>query len=624
MCGICGLFNLKSPLSELEHELKGMTSTLVHRGPDGTGMYANGSVGLGHTRLSIIDVDGGHQPLFNEDRSVVLVCNGEIYNYVELRQQLRRAGHEFKTGSDSEVIVHLWEEYGTECLEPLRGMFAFALYDQNKRTLFGARDRFGQKPCYYHWNGENFSFASEIKALLPLPQIQARLNPRALDQFLFYRYIPHPNTLFDGILQLPPAHFFRVDMNGLRIERYWCNRFPASPDERTDEEHLAHLEEALLDAVKSHLVSDVPVGIFLSGGIDSSLVTALARDLYSEPLKSFSISYPGHRYDESRYALMVSDIFGTEHYEFPYEPGDIEKNIRTLISFFDQPLADPAALPLSFLSEKASGHIKVVLTGDGGDELFAGYEKYQRARKVTGLLEWLDRKFPQLFSINQLSACVSDPFQFRRLRSRVALRMFPTKQCAYSKGAWEGWQRYRLYSDEFRKAVNEFESVDRNFPGREESISCLNLMLALDQNSYLPDDLLLKTDYSTMAHGLEARAPFLDHRLARSAATLPDHLLADVDQTKIALRRVAEQFLPPDIVARPKRGFSVPMKRWFRNELKGWVYDLLIETSTTVPKYFRKDTVKTILEEHAAGRENHTQKIFALIVFELWYRHYLS
>lgn len=624
MCGICGFLDFQGNLSDADAILRRMTGTLAHRGPDGVGVFSDGSAGLGHTRLSIIDLAGGDQPLFNEDGSVALVCNGEIYNYKDLRRRLSRKGHRFRTASDSEVVLHLWEEAGAGCVEELRGMFAFALYDSRKRVMFGARDRFGQKPFFYHGQGNIFSFASEIKALLTLPHIRPELNPAASDQFLFYGYIPHPNTLFKGVHQLPPAHFFQADQSGLKIERYWRNRFSPPDREQSDSEYLEQLKADVADAVRSHLVSDVPVGIFLSGGIDSSLVAALAAGTDSKPLKSFSIAYPGHRYDESRYARMASDLLGTEHHEFAYSPDHIETSIDNMVRIFDQPLADPAALPLSFLSEQASRHVKVVLTGDGGDELFAGYGKYREAEKESALREWIIRRFPGLFSLRELARCAPDPFQLRRLRSRTALRLLPTSQCLYSKNGWEGWHRHRLYSEEFRNQLSDaFDPVTPDLSDGHGDATALKTMLRIDQNRYLPDDLLLKTDYSTMAYGLEARAPFLDHHLAVTAASLPDHLLADRNETKIALRRIASELLPRELVQRPKRGFSVPIKKWFREELKDWTAGLLLDGAATVPRYFRRDTVKAVLDAHASGRQNHTRKIFILVVFELWHRHYL-
>ena len=623
MCGICGIYN---PISGIQHRprtLDAMIDALVHRGPDGRGRFVDTQAGLGHARLAIIDLTGGHQPLFNEDHSVVLICNGEIYNYRELQRRLIKQGHQLQTGSDCEVILHLWEEYGPECLSMLRGMFAFALYDQKQKLLFGARDRFGQKPFFYRWDVGTFSFASEIKSLLVDGSASRRINWQALDQFLFYQFVPHPHTLFDNIYQLPPAHSFRVDAQGLHLSSYWQNDFVQSPPHQDDSPNLDQLEEVLMDSVSTHMVSDVPVGLFLSGGIDSSLIGALASRINSTPLQSFCIAYPGHRYDESAYADMASRRLGTEHHAFPFQPQDLEETIRKIICHFDQPLADKAVLPLSFLSQKTAQGIKVVLTGDGGDELFAGYAKYVNARRHISNNRWWPHGVSGKLASDQLSACAPDPAGFRRLRVRTALRLNPSWQSHYNKYAWEGWDRYRLYTKDVREALRgSFPSLKNRRQQPESPRPPLHDLLLLDQQSYLPDDLLLKTDYCTMAYGLESRAPFLDHIVAQAAAGLPDHLLVSGNAGKIALRRIAAKYLPPELVQRPKRGFSVPLKRWFRGELKPWLTDLLIHNSTTAGAYFRPQMVRQTLDQHLSGKHNHTQKLLCLVVFELWHRQY--
>lgn len=625
MCGICGFSSEQHPVSDPAVLLGGMTRVLAHRGPDGVGLFHDGPVGLGHTRLAIIDLSGGHQPLFNEDRSLALVCNGEIYNYETLRRQLRAKGHCFETKSDSEVILHLWEDHGPKCVDHLRGMFAFALYDQKQHILFGARDRFGQKPFFYVQQEKNLAFASEIKALLTLPWVSRELDLRALDQFLFYQYIPNPNTLFAGIRQLPPAHWLLWRNNQLTVQRYWQNSFPDVQPGAHDETHLEGLEKSLMDAVSSHLVSDVPVGLFLSGGIDSSLVGALAMRAGATAMKSFCIAFPGDKNDESHYAKTASAIIGSQHYEFPFEPSHLAQRIETLIHTFDQPIADPAALPLAFLSERAAQHVKVVLTGDGGDELFAGYEKYQDWPRQSNFALSLARRLPGLFATEHLAACAPDPFFLKKLRSRFLLQAIPAARGVYHKNVWEGWDRYALFSDRLREALHGmFTPPASSFTEGNALMSPLNSMLAVDQQGYLPGDLLIKTDFATMAYGLEARAPFLDHILAQTAASLPAHLLATPQETKVALRRIAARFLPAELVQRRKRGFSVPLQRWFRHELKSWLTDLLLKDSVTVPKYFRPALVRRILAEHAQGKENHKGKIYTLVVFELWYRKYLG
>jgi asparagine synthase (glutamine-hydrolysing) len=661
VCGICGCFAAGDAPPIAAEILERMTAALAHRGPDGRGVHIDGPCGLGHARLSIIDLAGGRQPILNEDGSVAVVCNGEIYNFETLRTELLQRGHRFRTKSDSEVLVHLWEDKGPACVERLRGMFAFAIYDRNRRLLFGARDRFGQKPLFYHWDGRTFAFASEIKGLLPLPHLERRLDAAALDQFLFYQFVPHPRTMFEGVRSLPPGCTFLVEagvedaaphacpsptgkgvnarfprdgaVNAARmtIARYWELRFePARDSEngRGDVEHLERVETGLDDAVASHLVSDVPVGLFLSGGIDSSLIAAFAAKHSGRPLKTFSIAFPEAGYDESPFARMAAAHVGSEHREFCFEPEHVIERLEKLAVTFDQPLADRAAMPLQMLAEQTAAEVKVVLTGDGGDELFAGYDKYRRAARGPHWGGWFERRFASAFSSSRLARCEADPLGVRKLRSRLARQLVPEQECSYFKHYWEGWDRRRLYSPEFAEQVGrEFEALDARLADDGDNtarLDPLNRMLRIDNAGYLPDDLLLKTDFSTMAFGLEARAPLLDHHLAEVAARLPVHLKATRQETKVALRRMSEKRLPPELVKRPKRGFAVPIRRWLQHELRDWTRDRLLTSSTTVPRYFRRDTVETILNEHAAGKRNHASKIYSLLVFELWHRKYLS
>ena len=624
MCGICGCFHHQTDHPLSRNWIEGMVKTLEHRGPDDRDVHLVDQCGLGHTRLSIIDLKGGRQPLFNEDRSIALVCNGEIYNYRELREELIGEGHRFTTDSDCEVIVHLWEDRGTECLDSLRGMFSFALYDGNSKTLFGARDRFGQKPFFYHLRDGAISFASEIKALLSLPFVSRELDEIALDQFLFYQFVPHPRTMFRGISQLPPAHFILAEKGEVRVERYWS--WQLEPDELiSEEEHLRRVRDAVQDAVESHLVSDVEVGVFLSGGIDSSLIAALAARHGNRKLSTFSISFPEKQYDESPFARMASEHIGTEHHDFPFAPGDVIQQLESMAARFDQPLADRAAMPLMMLSEHTAQKVKVVLTGDGGDELFGGYERHRKTRRSVGLMRGACRLWPGLFSPSELARCAADPLRLRKLRSRLAYKHIPEQESSYFKGYWEGWNRHRLYTPEFA------ERLGGAFTGLEQRVSpgdlpgdSLNRALLIDSLGYLPDDLLLKTDYSTMAHSLEARAPLLDHRLAEIAAKLPLDLKATKTETKVALRKIAADLLPPELVTRGKRGFAVPMKNWLKTDLREWVRDRLIDSASGTKQLFRPDAIDAILNEHNSGRRNHTSRIYSLLFFELWHRHYLQ
>ena len=596
---------------------------LQHRGPDGQGTHVSGPLSLGQVRLAVIGLDNGHQPLFNEDGSVVLVCNGEIYNYQQLRQQLARAGHRFQTASDAEVILHLWEDEGPELVHRLRGMFAFVLYDKRQNLMFGARDPFGQKPLFYHQTSQRFAFASEIKSLLQLPDVDRRVDRRALDQFLFYQYVPHPGTLFEDIRQISPGHSFFVRDGELQIDRYWFPDFEEQA-ELSDQQHLERLESSLEDSTRAHLVSDVPVGIFLSGGIDSSLVAALATSESGRRLPAYSISFRGTKDDESRYARMASRSLGLDHHEFPFLASHVEECMAQLATTFDQPLADSAALPLLHLSRQATRDVKVVLTGDGGDEVFAGYRKYRRAAARIVQTRLLAVLGPRVFSSQRLAASVPDRLGLRRLQSRLGMMVVPSQRSAYFRNAWEGWDRQRLYSETPEPEITRAFAAWQDHPQSQIVANPVNRMLQIDQEHYLPDDLMLKSDYTTMACGLEARAPLLDPALVRLAGELPVRLKVTSQQTKIALRAIGRKWLPAELAERPKKGFSFPLSQWFREPLFAWVHDCLLESSRTIPQFFRREHVARVLGEHREGRRNHAGRIYGLLAFEMWYRAYID
>ncbi len=650
MCGIAGYVSLND--SPADHEtIERMVAAIKHRGPDAQTVHLDGPVGFGHARLSIIDLEGGHQPLFNEDRSVTVICNGEIYNYREIRERLLQRGHQFRTGSDCEVIAHLWEESGDRLVGELRGMFAFVLYDRRQGIVFGARDHFGQKPLYYHEGSDGFSFASEIKGLLVVPGVQRTLDPLAIDQFLFHQFVPQPRTLFAGIKKLPAGSCFELRIPGrddnssatdedaggnnhpakkpvvrgsrFAIWRYWHPTF--APDPTTSRaDHLARVEAGLNDAVQSHMVADVPVGVFLSGGIDSSLITALAARFNPQPLETFSISFPGSEHDEAPFARAVADALGTKHREFAFEPGDVRQILTQAATLFDQPLADTAALPLMALSRAAAEHVKVVLTGDGGDELFAGYRKYQRMVRFPGRYGWLSEATTRLFPINQLAACHADPLGLRRIRARLAMVIAPACRSEYHRQGWEGWERFALYQPGLAETIDgQFDSLHAASDPSYGELGPLNAALQLDQGTVLADRLLLKGDVCTMAFGLEARAPLLDPLLAEIASRLPPELKVTPKQTKVALREIAARYLPADIITRRKKGFSMPVDRWFRGELQGWTRNLLLDESVSLPRYFQRAAVERLLTEHAAGK-NHAGRIHTLLMFELWCRAYAS
>ncbi|WP_397571437.1 asparagine synthase (glutamine-hydrolyzing) [Schlesneria sp. T3-172] len=651
MCGIAGLISLNDMPVESD-SIRQMVVALKHRGPDAQTIHVDGPVALGHARLSIIDLAAGHQPLFNEDRSIAVVCNGEIYNYRELRSQLVQRGHQFRTGSDCEVLTHLWEERGARMVDELRGMFAFILFDRRRGIVFGARDRFGQKPLFYALSENRIAFASEIKGLLVLPDVSRELDQQGLDQFLFHQYVPQPRTLFAGIKKLTAGSCFEIQVapdllketpltadspdlaagdrfrvssgrDRFAIRSFW--RPEIRPDRAlSDAEHLDRVDRAVADAVESHLVADVPVGVFLSGGIDSSLITALAARATGEPLQTFSVSFPRSEHDEAPYAKAVAERFRTRHHEIPFQPADMKAVLVSAATLFDQPLADMAVLPLMALSQAASEHVKVVLTGDGGDELFAGYRKYKRMAGIPGRFRWVHRASSELFPIPHLAACRPDRLGLRKLQARLAMAVAPACRSQYQRQSWEGWERHSLYQPELtEKLAGRFEALNDVDQAETSMLDPLNLALRQDQGTCLADRLLLKGDYATMASGLEARAPLLDHLLADVAGRLPLHLKATSQTTKVALREIARRYLPAEIISRRKKGFSMPLDRWFRGELAQWTRQCLIDDSVTRSRYFQRQAVERLLAEHAAGK-NHAARIHTLLTFELWSRAYAA
>ncbi len=630
MCGIAGYvrFDGQSPPRE---SLERMVGAMKHRGPDAQTVHLDGPVGFGHARLSIIDLAGGTQPLFNEDQTVTVICNGEIYNYRELRDKLLQRGHRFRTGSDCEVIAHLWEERGGKLIDNLRGMFAFLLYDRRTRTVFAARDRFGQKPFFYHLGPDFIALASEIKGLLALPQISRELDPVAIDQFLFCSYVPHPRTLFTNVRTLPAGSCLEFQLPDqpstarpeVSIHTYWQPQL-LPDDSLSSDDHLQRVDAAVHDAIQSHLVADVPVGVFLSGGIDSSLIAALAAKHCEQPLQTFSIAFPHSRHDESPYARAAAQAVGSRHFEFPFQANDLPGALTAAAALFDQPVADAAILPLLALSREAAQHVKVVLTGDGGDELFAGYRKFKRLAGFPGRVRWLSQATSQWLAIDGLAHCVPDPLGLRKFRVRLAEAVSPVCRSSYHRQGWEGWERFELFQPDFTSLVidHQTECLEGDGPSAVKTLAPLNAALQLEQRTVLSDRLLLKADYATMAHGLEARAPFLDHELAAVAGELPVELKATPTVTKVALRKIAERHLPAEIVQRKKKGFSLPLDQWLRNDLQDFTRRCLLQESVSQPRFFRSAAIERLLAEHAAGKD-HSQRIYSLLMLELWCRAYL-
>jgi len=648
MCGITGEINYQSGV-KIE-TVRRMSEVLAHRGPDDEGIvlfrgenyiklnspYLNDSgnsfeVGLGHRRLSIIDLSmDAHQPMANEDRSIWVVFNGEIYNFQEIRNHLEKKGHIFKSRSDTEVIIHSYEEWGVECLEQFRGMFAFGLWDCKHKRLFLARDRLGKKPLVYiHHNGK-FAFASEIKALLQLPWVERRVNPRAIHNYLTYQYIPAPESIFEGVKKLPPAHYLLYDSNGtLKIDRYWKLTFNPHEEREKDEETLCEvIRQKLQESVKLRLISDVPVGAFLSGGVDSSIVVGLMAKNGGSPVKTFSIGFEEEEFNELDYARIVSNHFGTDHLEFIVRPDAIEI-LPKLVWHYNEPFADASAIPTYYVAKMTSDFVKVVLTGDAGDENFAGYPRYRRNQYVL----WFT-KLPEVVRKDLLGKILRElshfPWKkktFNRLADFVEiLSSHQGHNYLEQIRIFNEQEKRGIYTEGFFNQVAGDSSEDYLIEKYEEidSESPLEKLVYLDMMTYLPEDLLVKVDIATMANSLEARVPFLDHWFIEEVARIPFDLKMKGLELKYILKRTFADFLPEPILKRRKMGFGVPLSRWFRNELKDYTYNILLDHQATSREIFKKDGIEKLLHDHLSLRYDNSAKIWALLFLEIWFRTFVD
>ena len=635
MCGICGWIGLGAAAQFDALDIERMRRVIDHRGPDDNGCHvaefpaesAPGRVGLGHARLSIIDLEGGHQPLSNEDGSVWIVFNGEIYNFLELRPDLVARGHVFKTRSDTEVILHLYEDKGPECLQALRGMFAFAIWDGRNRSLFLARDRVGKKPLVYRLEDDRLLFASEIKSILHAPRVPREMEPEALHHYLTYGYVPHPLTMFRGIEKLPPAHYLMWKDGKADVEEYWRPPFRVAP-RLPEEEYAARLRDLLTEAVRLRLISDVPLGAFLSGGIDSSIVVGLMSRLSNAPVKTFAIGFEEKRYDELEYARLVARHFGTEHKEFVVRPNAVEI-IPEIVWHYDEPFADSSAIPTYYVSQITRRHVTVALTGDAGDEGFAGYPRY----KAVKLGQWYDR-LPGFLrrrlggkAWERLPASVEHKTFRRRLRRLLeAMNLPPRARYVRWCAIFDDTRKAALYAPEFAAALGDNSSAEV-FESEYEKVQGLDFLgqtTFVDYMRYLPDDLLVKVDIAGMAHSLECRAPFLDHKLIEFIAEIPTDLKLRGFTSKYLLRRAFGSMLPPAILRRPKMGFGVPIADWFRGDLREYVRGVLLDPATLRRGYFNPAAVEQLVQEHVEARWDHGYRLWSLLMFELWHRSFVD
>jgi asparagine synthase (glutamine-hydrolysing) len=625
MCGIAGVvYGDRSRVVTL-NEVKRMSDTLTHRGPDDEGFFVDRNAGLGMRRLNIIDLVTGHQPISNEDGSIWIVFNGEIYNYPELRKELEKKGHKFSTNSDTETIVHAYEEYGENCVKNLNGMFAFAIWDLPRQRLVLARDRLGVKPLYYFLNDRLLVFGSEPRAILQHPEVPAALDLEALDSYLTFEYVPAPLSIFQGIKKLPPGHLLIKEDGKVSIQRYWeiqYNRLQGS------EEDLCQALGGLLeDSVRRRLLSDVPLGAFLSGGIDSSTVVCLMAQIMDRPVKTFSIGFEDPSYNETGYARIVARHFGTDHHELTIKP-DVVDLVQRVVSHLNEPLADVSVFPTYLVSQLARRSVTVVLSGDGGDELFAGYDWYVADRiasyyqKLPGELRrrWIPLLLSRIPPSSKKKGAVN---KLKRFVEGAALPQ-PLRHFRWSTFLTEDGKG-RLYSAELKRSAAELDAGARFVAYLEavEGADPLWRQQFADIKTYLVDDILAKVDRMSMANSLEARTPFLDYRVVEFAAGLPSHLKLKGLQTKYLLKQCMAARLPKEILHRKKEGFSIPIKNWLKKELRPLMEDVLSEQRIKREGLFDASCIARLKADHLSGAANNSHQLWSLILFECWRDMYL-
>ncbi len=631
MCGICGFINEnQEPASEAI--LARMVKTMLHRGPDEAGQWLKDNVALGMRRLKIIDLETGTQPVFNEDKSIVVILNGEIYNFQELRGILEKKGHRFYTRSDTEVVVHAYEEWGETCVERFNGMYGIAIWDDNEKKLVLYRDRLGKKPLYYyHEPGKAFAFCSELKAILA-GEFLSRREPDyvAIHHYLTLQYIPDPWTAFEGAKKLPPASCLVWQDGNVRITRFWDLSY--EPEFKDSEEELSRrLEEMLTEAVRVRMISDVPLGALLSGGIDSTIITALMARLSSTPVKTFSIGFAESEFSELPFARAVADMYDTEHHEFTvsYKTADI---LPELIEYFDEPYADSSALPTYYVSKLSREHVTVALCGDGGDETYAGYQRYRLDKLVRFytliprffrryVLEEMFKHLPEMTHVPIEKNWIAGLKRLRQVTS-ISEKASIIRWGSYFSDEMKRW----MYTPEMLQNLDDVhtdEILIETF-NRAKAKSFVDKTLYVDVHNYLPGDLLVKADRMTMANSLEGRSPFLDYKLVEFAARVPDNLKLKGGIHKYLLKKTFDSCMPDKVKKRGKVGFGIPVGEWFRTSLRDMAHDLLLSSKALERGLFKKSAIEKILEEHEQKRVDHGKRIWTLVMLELWFNKYID
>ncbi len=621
MCGIVGKLNFnqeKVPRALIEK----MNQEIVHRGPDDGGIYIDNNIGLGHRRLAIVDLSPtGHQPMFNEDKSVVLIYNGEIYNFLELRSKLKKRGHKFKSHSDTEVIIHLYEDYGENCLKYLRGFFAFALWDKKNKKLFLARDRVGKKPLKYYLTDKFIIFASELKSILKDPRVEKEPDFEAIYNYLSFQYVPAPLTGFKGIKKLPPAHYLVCQKGKVKIKKYWKLAF-SQKENFSEEEWCQKIMDKLKECVRIRMISDVPLGALLSGGIDSSAIVGLMSQFSKKPVKTFSVGFEEAAFNELSYAKIIAKKFKTDHTEFIVKPKAAEI-LPKLVYFYEEPYADSSALPTYYISEQTKKQVTVALNGDGGDENFAGYSLYNAwlfANKISPIFRKILKK----------SSFLGEFFPEPTLRHRfyVLLNSFSNQGHKmyfdfFSSTYFTEKMKQKLLSEDFKKLIfsSSYKKAKEYF---NQNLDLLDRVLNFGIQTYLPEDLLVKVDIASMASALEGRSPLLDHEFLELTAKIPASLKIKNNQNKYIFKKALKDFLPSQVLFKRKQGFSIPIDKWIREDLNKFSKEIILSKKAIKRNIFKQEELKKLFKEHETKKFNHGARIWALLWLELWFKEYFD
>jgi asparagine synthase (glutamine-hydrolysing) len=626
MCGIVGI--VRNDGKAVDQALLSRMCTLIrHRGPDDDGFYFNGPAGLGMRRLSIIDVKGGQQPIHNQDRTAWIVYNGEIYNYLELRERLEKLGHTFYTNSDTEAIIHAYDQYGSDCPRHLRGMFAFAIWDERTQELLLARDRVGKKPLLYAEVNGQLVFGSEFSALLAHPDVSRDIEPEALDSYLSFMCVPAPLTAYKSIKKLEPGHTLRWRKGEIRTERYWLPDF-SNKLKISEQEAGERAIEILREAVRIRLMSEVPLGAFLSGGIDSSAVVALMSEESSEPVKTFSIGFDEQDFSELHHARRVAEHIGAEHHEFIVRPDAVEV-LPILVEHYGEPYADSSAVPTYYVARETRKHVTVALNGDGGDETFAGYERYiamsltEKYRRVPAIVrESLIRE-----AVNLIPTSPTKKTKVRSMKRLLEVVSRPSaNRYMHWMSSFNEEAKDSLYSESFRRQLQAADATQflRQWFSRANGGSIVDTVLLTDLMTYLPNDLLVKVDIASMAVSLEARSPFLDHHVIEFAASLPANFKLRRFTTKYLLKRVLRQLLPSENLDRRKMGFGVPIGHWFRGKMQPFLREVLLSEKALKRDLFDPAAVRQLIELHVRGERDHSHQLWTLLMLELWFNRFID